>query len=157
MKSKLTLIIFTLTLLIGNIKVSYGQVSVNKERDLRFGAVMVQSAGSITIAANDAGTLSTTGGIILLNFDPKSSAAYKVRVTRTLWGTSISTPNAVTLSGPNNSSIQITNITNTSLGGFFGYLGTGTYDLYVGGTVNLQPNMAGGEYVGYFSVTVNHW
>lgn len=157
MKSQLTFIIFTLILLIGSHTTSYGQVTVSRDRDLSFGAIMVQTAGSVTIAADATSTTTPSSGIVLLDYDERSSAAFAVRVTRNIWGTSISTPSTINLNGPNSNVIQIKNITNSGLGGFLGYLSAGNYMLYVGGTINVNPTMPGGLYSGTFTITVNNW
>lgn len=157
MNNKLIIIIFSLLLLIGSQSNSYSQVTVTKMTDLSFGAVMVPTAGSITIAADQNGSISKTGGVVLLDFDPTSSAYFSVKVDRTIVGAYLDIPSFINLTGPNNSSIRINNITNTNFLRWWSGVGAGTYSLYVGGTVNLTPNMTGGTYTGSFKITVNHW
>lgn len=134
-------------------------IAITKTEDLKFGSVAAGTGGTVVVAADGART--KTANVTLVAIGTVKAAAFTVSgdAGREYVLTLPSSPVAIT-SGSNSMNV---NAFTSSLAGANGTLsgtissGTGTQDINVGATLNVNSAQAAGNYTGTFSVTVNYY
>jgi hypothetical protein len=136
-------------------------VVVTKTADLSFGKFATGAAGSITISTSGVRTVS--GGVLpSADGGAMTAATFVVSGDRgaaysiTHGGTSAlsRTSGSETMSMTKFSDVSAGNATTGTVAG--GTLNAGTQSIYVGGTLAVGANQAGGAYTGTVSVTVEY-
>ncbi|MFU7529086.1 DUF4402 domain-containing protein [Qipengyuania sp. ASV99] len=140
-----------------------GETRIEKQGDLHFGDILAgNTGGTITLGVN--GAVSTTGTVQSLGGDPQPA---EFVITRTLLA------DFPTYSGPAGSdSVLLTHInapgetmvlrnftTDFNRTIFFGlpaYLFRTSYDFRVAGTLDVEGDQEPGQYLGFFTVTIDY-
>lgn len=132
-------------------------IAIEKDVDMNFGNVAVQSTTGGTVILSPAGVRTTTGGVTLpATVGDVSAAAFTV-TGATGYTYSITLPTApLTITNTDGGTMTVTAFTSTPAG--TGALTTGTQTLTVGATLNVSAAQAPGVYVSAtpFAVTVNY-
>lgn len=141
-------------------------LTILKLSDLDFGDLIVTTGGTVVLAPTDTATCTTTGGVIhsgeceAATFAGLGITGQRVRVRR---------PNGrrITLTGPG-ADMTVTDITilsdstltptrsNPQFERFLINSANGAFFFRIGGTLNVNPNQAGGLYTGTFEVRLDY-
>ena len=144
------------------------QGSFAKMQDMDFGRIVKSgSAGTVLLAPSAAPTCTTTGGLVHSNecqaamFAGDASFLFLLRVTRPPGG-------QIFLNGPGGATMRLNNFTFgaaspvLNLGSsateqrYLILTANGSFAFYVGGTLHVAANQAGGNYNGTFVIQVNY-
>ena len=133
-----------------------GPIAISKTADMVFGnlAVLSASAGTVSMTANAAATLSPAGGVSTVAGVTPVSAKFTVSGVAT-YGYSISKPISITLTGPGAPmTLAVTSFPATSSTIPAG----GSEIVYVGGTLSVAAGQVAGTYQNTtdLTVTVNY-
>lgn len=139
-----------------------------KVQDMIFGRIArPATAGTAVLTPAAAPGCTTTGGVVRTGtcqaaaFAGDASLLFYLRVTRPAGG-------QIFLSGPGGATMRVNNFTFGGTSGLVSlgsttteqrYLvlsGNGNFGFYVGGTLNVGANQAGGNYSGTFTLQVNY-
>ena len=140
-----------------------GETRIDKIEDLHFGDIIAgNTGGTITIALDD--SVTTTGSVLSVGGNPHAA---EFVITRQFL---VDYP---TYNGPlGTDTIQLTHIslpsetmtlrdftTDFNRTGFFGlpgYFFRATYDFRIGGTLDVAADQEPGQYLGFFTVTIDY-
>lgn len=131
-------------------------ISIAKNADMAFGNLAVQAATGGTVVLAPAGTRSRTGGVSLPATTGSVTAASFTVTGNGNYGYSITLPTTLTLTHSGGiESMVADNFTSTPSGN--GTLSSGTQNISVGATLNVNSGQLAGAYTsGNFDVTVNY-
>jgi len=128
-------------------------ISLTVSSSLSFGTVVRPSSGSGSIVIGNTGTVTPSGGAVVLASSTTSYPSYSIggeggqAITVTF-------PATMTLTGPGGATITVTlshSTLPTALGGTLGSAGTATFT--AGGTMPVTSTTTTGAYTGSYSVT----
>lgn len=140
-----------------------GETRIDKIEDLHFGDIIAgNTGGTITVALDD--SVTTTGSVLSVGGNPHAA---EFVITRQFL---VDYP---TYNGPlGTDTIQLTHIslpsetmtlrdftTDFNRTGFFGlpgYFFRATYDFRIGGTLDVAADQEPGQYLGFFTVTIDY-
>ncbi len=158
MKRLIILITFTLTLLLGSYKVSFGQLNtryeVNITTPLNFGNIAPAINGTIQIYANAPGLPNCSAGT--LTYGGTSRAEYTInRIKNTTVITGITaTPANQANGGMNLTSLTVYPLVNASNTVTLNKNSPQSFTFYVGGILNLGASPVAGIYSGNVTITI---
>lgn len=157
MKKTITLLIYTLFLLLGSHNISFGQfnarLSLSQTRGLSFGTIAPGTSGG-TITITEKGNVTSTG-VTLFSIGARHPAQFEIRyIGSNLKVNNVRVSQSIILRGPNGATMQVVNITQPGNVKWNVNPGHSITRFNVGGTLIIGPSAISGTYFGTFDVEV---
>ncbi len=128
-------------------------MTIVKTADLKFGTVIVNGAGSVSVPA-DAGGVAVCGTTLTCQTGTSSSARFTVSGTKNE-NFIVTMPTTVSMTGPG-TAIPVALVNNTTANKAV-LSSTGSYALNVGGSFSVPADQVGGDYTGTYTVAVSYF